>query len=261
MAQEASKQLVFNATPEKTHEIGLTRLTRTSVTFNWVLPFDRDIDERFTAGAGDSDKASFTAYGRPGACYAYDVDPITHSFKKPRVFVYSDSGIPDGIQLATGMSTRAAARAHTTTGEMMSTKAGLMILDEETVPSGRYDHKWSHLGLFAEERLPIQGPCLMIVERIYPYAQELEFGFVYGDSGAYEWNPPNRSNMTWKLYIEFQSKRLWAELTWTIQPTEQKQRGLPWVSWCIEDGDVQSPTRQLHPYDLAIPPLQVNTRL
>ncbi|KAH7903002.1 hypothetical protein BJ138DRAFT_1108046 [Hygrophoropsis aurantiaca] len=58
----------FNATPEKTHEIGLTRLTRTSVT--WILPFDHNVDEQFTADAGDSDKTS-SAVNTPVALFFY----------------------------------------------------------------------------------------------------------------------------------------------------------------------------------------------
>ncbi|KAH7904277.1 hypothetical protein BJ138DRAFT_1131026 [Hygrophoropsis aurantiaca] len=86
----------------------------------------------------------------PATIYAYDVDPITQSFKNRRVFAYSDSGIPDGIQLDTMGNVYSGCGEGThvwnpegtligkfflnsTTAEMMFTKSGLVILDEETV--------------------------------------------------------------------------------------------------------------------------------
>ncbi|KAF8234530.1 D-lactonohydrolase-like protein [Tricholoma matsutake] len=35
----------------------------------------------------------------PATIYAFDVDPLTHAFKNRRIFAYTDTGIPDGIQL------------------------------------------------------------------------------------------------------------------------------------------------------------------
>ncbi|KAH7929171.1 calcium-dependent phosphotriesterase [Leucogyrophana mollusca] len=86
----------------------------------------------------------------PATIYAYDVDPITQAFTNRRVFAYSDSGIPDGIQLDTmgnvysgcGEGTHVWNSRGTligkfflnsTTAEMMFTKSGLVILDEESM--------------------------------------------------------------------------------------------------------------------------------
>ncbi|KAJ7596200.1 D-lactonohydrolase-like protein [Mycena floridula] len=37
----------------------------------------------------------------PATIYAFDVDPTTHAFKNRRVLAYSDSGVPDGVQVDT----------------------------------------------------------------------------------------------------------------------------------------------------------------
>lgn len=37
----------------------------------------------------------------PATIYAFDVDPKTHVFKNRRIFAYSDSGVPDGVQVDT----------------------------------------------------------------------------------------------------------------------------------------------------------------
>ncbi|KAH0828660.1 hypothetical protein J3R83DRAFT_3022 [Lanmaoa asiatica] len=86
----------------------------------------------------------------PATIYQYDVDPITQSFKNRRVFAYSDSGIPDGIQLDTngnvysgcGDGTHVWNSEGTLIGkfflngisaEMVFTKSGLLILAEEKI--------------------------------------------------------------------------------------------------------------------------------
>ncbi|KAJ8582415.1 calcium-dependent phosphotriesterase [Rhizopogon salebrosus TDB-379] len=86
----------------------------------------------------------------PSTIYQYDVDPMTHSFKNRRVFAYIDSGLPDGIQLDTmgnvysgcGEGTHVWNAEGTligkfylnsTSAQMMFTKSGLVILDEETM--------------------------------------------------------------------------------------------------------------------------------
>lgn len=75
---------------------------------------------------------------------------MTQSFQNRRVFAYSDSGIPDGIQLDTNGNVYSGCGDGThvwnsegtligkfflnsTTAEMMFTKSGLLILDEETI--------------------------------------------------------------------------------------------------------------------------------
>ncbi|KAG1741010.1 hypothetical protein EDB19DRAFT_753460 [Suillus lakei] len=86
----------------------------------------------------------------PATIYQFDVDPQTQSFMNRRVFAYSDSGIPDGIQLDTmgnvysgcGEGTHVWNAEGTligkfylnsTTAEMIFTKSGLVILDEEAI--------------------------------------------------------------------------------------------------------------------------------
>jgi gluconolactonase len=75
---------------------------------------------------------------------------MTHSFKNRRVFAYIDSGLPDGIQLDTmgNVYSGCGEGAHvwnaegtligkfylnSTSAQMMFTKSGLVILDEETM--------------------------------------------------------------------------------------------------------------------------------
>ena len=86
----------------------------------------------------------------PATIYQYDVDPATGSFMNRRVFAYSDSGVPDGIQLDTmgnvysgcGEGTHVWNKQGTligkfylnsTTAEMIFTRSGLLILDETTL--------------------------------------------------------------------------------------------------------------------------------
>ena len=82
--------------------------------------------------------------------YQFDVDPVTQSFTNRRVFAYTDSGIPDGIQLDTNGNVYSGCGDGThvwnsegtligkfflnnTTAEMIFTKSGLLILDEERI--------------------------------------------------------------------------------------------------------------------------------
>ena len=75
---------------------------------------------------------------------------MTQSFTNRRVFAYSDSGIPDGIQLDTNGNVYSGCGEGThvwnpegtligkfflnsTTAEMIFTKSGLLILDEERI--------------------------------------------------------------------------------------------------------------------------------
>ncbi|KAF8554483.1 calcium-dependent phosphotriesterase [Imleria badia] len=86
----------------------------------------------------------------PATIYQYDVDPVTQSFTNRRVFAYSDSGIPDGIQLDTkgnvysgcGDGTQVWNSEGTligklflnnTSAEMIFTKSGLLILAEDKI--------------------------------------------------------------------------------------------------------------------------------
>ncbi|KAF8841517.1 calcium-dependent phosphotriesterase [Paxillus ammoniavirescens] len=86
----------------------------------------------------------------PATIYQFDVDPVTQSFKNRRVFAYVDSGIPDGIQLDTMGNVYSGCGDGThvwnsdgtligkfflnsTTAEMIFTKSGLVILDEEAI--------------------------------------------------------------------------------------------------------------------------------
>lgn len=82
--------------------------------------------------------------------YQFDVHPMTHSFTNRRVFAYSDSGIPDGIQVDTkgnvysgcGDGTHVWDSEGTLIGKfflnspsanMVFTSSGLLILDEERI--------------------------------------------------------------------------------------------------------------------------------
>ena len=82
--------------------------------------------------------------------YQYDVDSDTQSFTNRRVFAYSDSGIPDGIQLDTDGNVFSACGEGThvwnsggvligkfyinnTTPGTIFTGSGLLIFDEERI--------------------------------------------------------------------------------------------------------------------------------
>ena len=82
--------------------------------------------------------------------YQFDVDPVTQSFENRRVFAYSDAGIPDGIQLDKDGNVYSGCGEgvhvwnpegtligkffiNSTTPEMIFTKSGLLILDEERI--------------------------------------------------------------------------------------------------------------------------------
>ncbi|KAF8554487.1 calcium-dependent phosphotriesterase [Imleria badia] len=86
----------------------------------------------------------------PATVYQYDVDPVTQSFRNRRVFAYSDSGIPDGMQLDTAGNVYSGCGdgvhvwnpqgtligkffINSTTPELMFTNSGLLIFDEERI--------------------------------------------------------------------------------------------------------------------------------
>lgn len=82
--------------------------------------------------------------------YQFDVDPVTQSFTNRRVFAYSDSGIPDGIQVDINGNVYSGCGDGThiwnskgelvgkfflnrTSANMVFTKSGLLILAEEEI--------------------------------------------------------------------------------------------------------------------------------
>ncbi|OCH91753.1 D-lactonohydrolase-like protein, partial [Obba rivulosa] len=65
------------------------------------IAFSQDGKNAFVTDTGSSGGFLGMNQTRPATIYKYDVDPITHSFANRRVFAYSDTGIPDGIQLDT----------------------------------------------------------------------------------------------------------------------------------------------------------------
>ncbi|KAI9568697.1 calcium-dependent phosphotriesterase [Boletus coccyginus] len=84
------------------------------------------------------------------ATMQYDVDPYTQSFVNRRVFAYSDSGIPDGIQLDTDGNVYSGCGdgvhvwnsegtligkffVNSTAAQMIFTNSGLLILDQEWI--------------------------------------------------------------------------------------------------------------------------------
>ncbi|KAG2148144.1 uncharacterized protein EDB93DRAFT_1144720 [Suillus bovinus] len=83
----------------------------------------------------------------PATIYQFDVEPTTQSFMNRRVFVYSDSGAPDGIQLDTNGNVYVSCgggthvwndegtligkiHLNTTTAQLVFTKSGLVLLAE-----------------------------------------------------------------------------------------------------------------------------------
>ncbi|CCM02135.1 uncharacterized protein FIBRA_04212 [Fibroporia radiculosa] len=114
------------------------------------IAFTPDGRTAFVTDTGISGGFLGTNQTLPATIYQYDVDPATQSFMNRRVFAYADSGVPDGIQLDTlgnvysgcGEGTHVWNSRGTligkfylnsTTAEMMFTKSGLVILDEETL--------------------------------------------------------------------------------------------------------------------------------
>lgn len=78
------------------------------------------------------------------------MDPVTHTFRNRGVFAYTDSGIPDGIQLDTNGNVYSGCGdgvqvwnpkgtligkffVNASTPEMMFTKSGLLIFVDETI--------------------------------------------------------------------------------------------------------------------------------
>ncbi|KAI9566142.1 calcium-dependent phosphotriesterase [Boletus coccyginus] len=86
----------------------------------------------------------------PGTIYQYDVDPDTQSFTNRHVFAYSDSGIPDGVQLDTDGNIYSGCGDgvhvwnsrgtligkfffNSTAAQMIFTNSGLLILNEQWI--------------------------------------------------------------------------------------------------------------------------------
>ncbi|KAJ8582416.1 calcium-dependent phosphotriesterase [Rhizopogon salebrosus TDB-379] len=114
------------------------------------IAFTPDGTTAFVTDSGISGGFLGTNQTLPATIYQFDVDPSTQSFTNRRVFAYSDSGVPDGIQLDTmgnvysgcGEGTHVWNAQGTligkfylnsTTAEMIFTKSGLVILDEEVI--------------------------------------------------------------------------------------------------------------------------------
>ncbi|KAG2067573.1 calcium-dependent phosphotriesterase [Suillus decipiens] len=120
----------------------------------FVLPngiaFTHDGKSAFVTDTGSFEGFLGTNQTLPSTIYKFDVDPQTQAFTNRRVFAYSDSGIPDGIQLDTMGNVYSGCGEGThvwnaegmligkfylnsTTAEMIFTKSGLVILDEEAI--------------------------------------------------------------------------------------------------------------------------------
>jgi gluconolactonase len=114
------------------------------------IAFTPDGKSAFVTDTGVSGGFLGTNQTYPATIYQFDVDPVTQSFTNRRVFAYSDSGVPDGIQLDTmgnvysgcGEGTHVWNAEGTligkfylnsTTAQMIFTKSGLVILDEEAI--------------------------------------------------------------------------------------------------------------------------------
>ena len=82
--------------------------------------------------------------------YQYDIDPVTQSFKNRRIFAYSDSGLPDHIQLDTNGNVFSGCGdgvqvwnsegtligkffLNGTIPDLMFTKSGLLIFKDEMI--------------------------------------------------------------------------------------------------------------------------------
>ncbi|KAG1813524.1 uncharacterized protein BJ212DRAFT_1365485 [Suillus subaureus] len=114
------------------------------------IAFTPDGESVYVIDSGISGGFLGTNQTLPATIYQYDVDPQTQTFKNRRVFAYSDSGVPDGIQLDTMGNVYSGSGEGThvwnaegtligkfylnsTTAEMIFTESGLVILDEETM--------------------------------------------------------------------------------------------------------------------------------
>ncbi|KAG1733913.1 uncharacterized protein EDB91DRAFT_627951 [Suillus paluster] len=114
------------------------------------IAFTQDGKTAFIADTGASGGFLGTNQTLPATIYQFDVDPRTQSFMNRRVFAYADSGVPDGVQLDTMGNVYAGCGEGThvwnaegmligkfylnsTTAQMIFTKSGLVILDEEAV--------------------------------------------------------------------------------------------------------------------------------
>ncbi|OJA16449.1 hypothetical protein AZE42_03798 [Rhizopogon vesiculosus] len=114
------------------------------------IAFTPDGTTAFITDSGMGGGSLGTNQTLPSTIYQYDVDPLMQSFKNRRVFAYIDSGLPDGIQLDTmgnvysgcGEGTHVWNAQGTligkfylnsTSAQMMFTKSGLVILNEEAM--------------------------------------------------------------------------------------------------------------------------------
>ncbi|KAF8554489.1 calcium-dependent phosphotriesterase [Imleria badia] len=114
------------------------------------IAFTQDGKTAFVTDTGAAGGFLGNNMTHPATIYQYDVDPVTQSFKNRRVFAYSDSGIPDGIQLDTAGNVYSGCGdgihvwnpegtligkffLNTTTAELMFTESGLLILVEESI--------------------------------------------------------------------------------------------------------------------------------
>ncbi|KAF8443923.1 hypothetical protein L210DRAFT_3533147 [Boletus edulis BED1] len=114
------------------------------------IAFTPDGKTAFVTDTGSGGGFLGTNQTLPATIYQYDVDPVTQSFANRRVFAYSDSGIPDGIQLDTNGNVYSGCGEgihvwnpqgtligkffiNSTTPELMFTKSGLLIFDEQWI--------------------------------------------------------------------------------------------------------------------------------
>ncbi|KAG1764826.1 hypothetical protein EDD22DRAFT_978950 [Suillus occidentalis] len=110
------------------------------------IAFTADGKSAFITDTGAFEVINGVNQTRPVTIYQFDVDPRTQSFTNRRVFAYSDSGAPDGIQLDTmgnvysgcgdGIHVWNAEGTligkfylNSTTPQMVFTKSGLVILE------------------------------------------------------------------------------------------------------------------------------------
>ncbi|KAG2747283.1 calcium-dependent phosphotriesterase [Suillus brevipes Sb2] len=109
-----------------------------------------DAKSAFVTDTGAFEVSNGINQTRPVTIYQFDVDPRTQSFTNRRVFAYSDSGAPDGIQLDTmgnvysgcgdGIHVWNAEGTligkfylNSTTSQIVFTKSGLVILEATTM--------------------------------------------------------------------------------------------------------------------------------
>jgi len=114
------------------------------------IAFSADGKTAFVADSGALSGSFGNDQTRPATIYQFDVDPVTHSFTNRGVFAYSDSGIPDGIQVDMNGNVYSGCGDGThvwnsegtligkfflnsTSANMVFTSSGLLILGEERI--------------------------------------------------------------------------------------------------------------------------------